>query len=186
MAVDLETKRLLMRPFTLSDVDDLHRLWTDPAVRKFLWDDLMISRDTVIEVVEASLKGFGEHGFGLWTISFIGETKTIGFCGLRHFQYAAAETPEVEVLYGLTPEHWGKGLATEAACEVLRYGFEHAGLELIFAGADPPNEASFRVMDRLGMKFLRRTMLGEVEAIYYVLHRSEFQPVCRLQNSQLP
>lgn len=78
------------------------------------------------------------------------------------------------MLYGFAPENWGKGLATEAAQEAIRYGFEQVGLERIYVGADPPNEASFRVMERIGMTFLRRTTVGELEAIYYILRRDEF------------
>lgn len=167
----LETTRLQLRPFSLADVDDLHRLWTEHSVRKFLWDDQIISHDTTVEVIEACIKSFAEHGFGYWTISFKDQSEKIGFCGLRHFQETGASSTEVELMYGLAPEYWGNGLATEAAQEMLRYGFEQVGLERIYAGADPPNTASFRVMERIGMKFLRRTVVGELEAIYYVLER---------------
>lgn len=177
MDMNLETTRLWLWPFTLADANDLHQLWTEPAVRKYLWDDQIISRDTVVEVIQASEKSFAEYGFGFWTISDKSKSATIGFCGLRHFLEDGGETTEVEVLYGLSPSYWGKGLSTEAAQQVMRYGFEQAGLEAIYAGADPPNQASFRVMVRLGMKFLRSTTVGGLEAIYYTLHRNQFHHV---------
>ncbi len=97
----------------------------------------------------------------------------IGFCGLRFID----ETPEIEILYGLWPEFWRKGFATEAARAVLRYGFEVCGLDRIVAGADPPNSASLRVMERLGMKFDRQDRRNELEVIYYALTREEAAPV---------
>src|SRR5690606_3130336 len=86
---------------------------------------------------------------GLWLIYPAGDLqKLAGFCALREI----AGTREVEVLYGLTPEMWGQALATEAARAVLRYGFEVLGLPRIWARTDPPNVASRRVIERLGMR----------------------------------
>ena len=175
MEIRLETSRLWLRPFGLADVESLHQLWTEPAVRKYLWDDQIISRDTVIEVIEASEKSFAEYGFGFWALIGKENAETLGFCGLRHFQEDRASNREIEVLYALSTKHWGKGLSAEAVQQVMRYGFEQVGLSAIYAGADPPNEASFRVMEKLGMQFLRLTTVGGLTAIYYILQRDQFQ-----------
>ena len=73
----------------------------------------------------------------------------IGFCGLRRLDDASG----VEVLYGIAPAHWGRGLATEVAFAVLRYGFEEAGLGHILGIADKENAASRRVLEKIGMTF---------------------------------
>ncbi len=166
----IETARLALRPFVLSDTDDLHRLWIDPQVRKYLWDDEVISREVAEEVVQSSLASFASHGFGLWSVFFKGEDVLIGFCGFRHFD----DPPEVEILYGVTPRHWGAGLATEAARAMLRFGFEENHFQRVYAGADPPNATSFRVMERCGMKFEKRQTINDKEAIYYSLAREDF------------
>lgn len=57
----------------------------------------------------------------------------------------------VEVVYSLEPEHWGRGVATAAAAEVLAHGFDGCGLEEILGGVDAPNFASAAVLRRLGM-----------------------------------
>lgn len=164
-----------MRPFAESDIDELHRLWIDPGVRKFLWDDRIVPRETAIAVVEGSIDSFATHGFGFWAIHFKNDPKLIGFGGLRYFTEDGGGVNEVEILYGLAPEHWGKGIATEAACAVLRYGFEEIELARIYAGADPPNAASFRVIERLRMKFARKIVVSGVEAIYYVMSRDDYK-----------
>lgn len=148
MSPTLVTRRLELRPFCPSDVTFLHTLWTDPGVRRYLWDDREISREEAAGVIAASLDSFARQGFGFWTIAEREGGRSIGFCGLRRF----GEGNEVELLYGLTPDRWGAGLATEAAREVLRFAFDAAGLPRVFAGADAPNAASIRVMDRLGMR----------------------------------
>jgi ribosomal-protein-alanine N-acetyltransferase len=53
--------------------------------------------------------------------------------------------------YNLARPHWGRGLATEATAAVIAYGFERANLEKILSTADARNEASIRVMQKLGM-----------------------------------
>jgi RimJ/RimL family protein N-acetyltransferase len=70
-------------------------------------------------------------------------------------------------LYGIKPQRWGQGFAAEIAAAVSRRGFEINGLERIYAGADPPNKASFRVMEKIGMKFDARVTINGVEALYY-------------------
>ena len=64
----IRTARLMMRPFAMGDADDLHRLWVDPGVRNFLWDDQVIPRETAIAVVESSIESFVNQGFGFWAI----------------------------------------------------------------------------------------------------------------------
>src|SRR5262245_33752319 len=171
----IKTARLMMRPFAMDDVDDLHRLWVDPGVRKFLWDDQVIPRETAIAVVESSIESFVIHGFGFWAICFKNDPELIGFGGLRHLAEDGGVTSEVEILYVRTPERWGKGIATEAAVSVLSYGFEERELAHIYAGADMPNAASFRVIEKLGMKFARKTMVNGVEALYYVMSRDDYK-----------
>ncbi len=166
----------MMRPFTPNDVDELHRMWIDPGVRKFLWDDQVIPRETAVAIVEGSMDSFAQHGFGFWAVCFKDDPALVGFGGLRHFTEDGGEKSEVEILCGVAPEHWKKAMATEAARVVLRYGFEETGLEQIYAGADPPNAASFRVIEKIGMKFAGRMMVNGLEAIYYVMKREDFQP----------
>lgn len=169
---ELVTERLLLRPVEPSDTEALHRLFTDPDVRRYLWDDVVIPVETVEEVVVASGESFRRFGFGQWILSErAAPAEIIGFCGLRHFH----EPPKVEILYGLYPSRWGRGFATEAARAVLARGFENCDLERIYAGADPPNGSSFRVMERLGMRPWRRLEINGQEAAYYVLEREARQ-----------
>jgi RimJ/RimL family protein N-acetyltransferase len=77
----IETARLRLRPFRLDDVDVLHRLWTEPEVRQYLWDGDVIKRERVESMVKTSLKSFADHGFGLWAVLPRDENILIGFCG---------------------------------------------------------------------------------------------------------
>lgn len=166
----LTTARTRMRPVTPADVDGMHALWTDPAVRKFLWDDQIIDRERAAQAVDISCRDFAAHGFGLWLIQDKQSGEPIGFCGLR-----ASEHGVPELLYGLWPRWWGRGLATEAARAVLDYAFAQLGHTSIEAATDVPNLASVRVMTRLGMTFIRRGELNGLDTVFYRVTREEFE-----------
>jgi ribosomal-protein-alanine N-acetyltransferase len=97
-----------------------------------------------------------------------GDGELIGYCGLLHL----GVTGRVELLYALLPGCWGRGLATEAARACLRFALEETGLERVVAGADPPNAASLRVIEKLGM-----TPVGELlpGVPYFELTRESFR-----------
>jgi ribosomal-protein-alanine N-acetyltransferase len=139
-------------------------------VRKYLWDDIIIPREQVVEVVESSINSFTANGFGFWVVFSKEKTELIGFCGFRFF----GEPPEIEILYSIAPKYARRGLATEAACAMLRNGFEEHKFARIYAGADPPNAASFRVMEKCGMQFSKRIWINHLEVVYYVITKEAF------------
>ena len=98
----IRTARLTLRPASVEDLDVLHRIWTDPEVREFFWDGEVIPREKAEAAVREGVEDFAKHGFGLWVAEEDGAV--IGFCGLRHLDYA----PGVEILYGLAPARAGE------------------------------------------------------------------------------
>ena len=86
--------------------------------------------------------------------------------GLREID----DTPEVELLYGFAPAHWGRGLALEAARVVLAHGFDALGLERIAGRTDTPNRASVRVLERLGMGFEGERLVGDLPTLHFAPH----------------
>lgn len=81
----IQTTRLLLRPFSLHDLEPLHQLWADPDVRRYLWDDDTIAREQVVSEIRKSIIDFRKHRFGQWAVLPLGQETLIGFCGLRHF-----------------------------------------------------------------------------------------------------
>jgi ribosomal-protein-alanine N-acetyltransferase len=136
----LTTNRLTLRPAEGKDADVLHGIWTDADVRRYLWDDVVISRDRALEAIE--------DGIGYWVIQTNREPTAIGFCGFRCIE----GTSEIELLYGLLPQYWGRGLATEAAQALLDYIWRSTAFQRVWARTDAPNEKSLGVMRRLKMR----------------------------------
>lgn len=167
----LRTQRLALRPIVEDDVPALHRFWTNPDVRRYLWDDRIISVQQVRDIVAASQAFFEEVGSGFFAIALPARPeRLIGFCGHRRFE----DGESVELLYGILPEHWGAGLVTEAAIEVLRHGFESCGFDRVVAATDTPNQRSVRVMQRLGMVFDHRGQWHGLDTVFYSIEKADF------------
>lgn len=169
---EIETERLRLRPFTTEDAGALHRLWTEPGVRKYLWDDEVIQRERVDAVLAENDRLFAEKGYGLWAVLPRSGGELAGFCGYWHFR----EPPELELLYGIAPALWGQGLAPEAALAMIRFGFERLGFERIAASTDAPHAASVRVMEKAGLRFESRFTHAGLDTLRYVLDRADFRP----------
>ena len=146
----------------------MHALWVDPDVRRYLWDDVIITRERAAEAVAASVSDFERHGYGLWSVRVKTSGALGGFCGLRSSDGAP------ELLYGFLREYWGHGYATEAAAAVLDHAFRSAGTTAVDAATDAPNAASIRVLERLGMKFVKRAAVNGLDTMFYAATREDF------------
>jgi len=166
----IDTARLRLRPLTLDDLSELHCLWTKPEVRKFLWDDKIIPVEQTASIIAASQNCFQTKGFGLWTAVDKVDEKLAGFGGFWFFH----QPPTLELLFGIAPDYWHRGLATEVARALLEYGFERLSLPRIEASTDADNHASARVLERAGMRFWKREITQEGDLIYYALDRGVF------------
>lgn len=129
------TARLRLDPTRERDLDSLHALWTEPGVRRYLWDDAIIPREKAEQMLRVSLTSFARDGFGLWVLRLLDDQELIGFAGLRRIPGLALE---VELLYGLHPRFWKRGLATEAAAAVLERGSPGTGSSASGRGRMPP------------------------------------------------
>jgi [ribosomal protein S5]-alanine N-acetyltransferase len=165
----LRTPRLTLRPWELDDIDTLHALWTRPEVRRYLWDDVVISRTRAEETVRDTLDTASREGIGGWVAIDIATGALAGFVGLIR-----REPGDPELIYGLAPEWWGRGMATEASRAVLAYAFGPLSCERVTAAMDVPNAASVRVMERLGMRFTHRGLLNGLDTLFYEMRRDEF------------
>ena len=149
---ELETERLILRPWTLSqrDREFFHFILSDATVRRFYVTKLdRHEADKRIEKLVASL-GDTELEWGAACLKSTGQP--VGITGLAHVSYETSFTPCVEIGWLYDPEFWGRGLATEAGKALIQHGFEDAGLEEIVAFAVQDNHASVSVMQRIGME----------------------------------
>jgi RimJ/RimL family protein N-acetyltransferase len=167
----LATARLWLAPLGAADLDAVHALLTDSSVRRYLCDDIVLSREQVGGFVELSDRLFAEYGAGLWCVrEREGQSGLAGLAGYFWFH------DQLELLYALHPDRWGRGYATEASRAALAYGFDVCGFERAVTSTDAPNEASIRVMERLGLVLERRAVVDGLETLFYALDREAFVP----------
>ena len=142
----LSTERLVLRPVTTDDHAAVLAHWTQPDVRRFLFDGAALSGVEVAETIEESIGDFAVRGFGVWLIELGSAAGLIGTAGLRPLGSSG-----LEIFYSLAPGAWGHGYATEAARAVVEYGLGPLGLPEVLAEVDEGNAASVAVIKRLGM-----------------------------------
>lgn len=168
----LATDRLNIRPLEMTDARALHAFWANAEVRRYLWDGKILPMPTVRAIIRQSAADFDAHGFGFFSLDLRAtEPKLVGFCGFRRFE----DGEQIEMLFGILPEYWGEGFVTEAAGEVLRYGFEEAGIGRVIAAVDTPNQRSVRLLMRLGMSFEKRCEWHGLDTVFYALTATEFR-----------
>lgn len=171
MKVLLETPRLIVRRQVPADLDDLWALYCDPEITKYI-PDAPRTREEALEELEWHMNGHPKNpDLGLWATIHKESGKFIGRCGL--LPWAIEGLQEVEVAYTIARAYWGQGLATEAAQDILRYGFERLNLERLVSLIEPKNIASQRVAEKMGMTFEKRVDDGEYSPFYiYSISRS--------------
>ena len=141
----LETERLRIRPYTEADIPELVRL---VGAREVAATTLRIAHPYTDQDARDFLE-LAKEPDKLWlAITLRADGRQIGGIGLRLEQ----QHGHAELGYWLGVSYWGCGYATEAAGEVLRYGFENLGLHRIFATHFKHNPASGRILQKIGMR----------------------------------
>lgn len=167
MSAMLETARTRMEAWQPEDAAAVRRLATDSRVMRHIsggepWDD-----ERIREFLARQIRQEEQLGYCLWKLMLKETSEMVGLCGLQPL----AGTDEIEVGWWLAPEHWGKGIATEAALAALAWAFEQKKLSRVVAVALPDNHASIRVMEKLGMRFEGRVLHKGFEVVKYAIDR---------------
>lgn len=184
MSEVLRTVRLVLHPVSMRDHGALLTHWTGPLVRRHLFDDRVVTPVQVSEIIEVSERDFATEGYGLWALRSAPGSPgggaaapggpLAGVAGLSHHEGPLGHGVDVEILYSLEPDHWGRGLAAEASRAVLDYAFGVVGVHRITAEIDTANPASSQIALQLGMRRWREGPAGPDGAAYYAAERSRW------------
>lgn len=145
MPEEIATPRLRLRPYRWQDIDDVMAYATDEAWARFLPVPWPYTRRDAEQFLATQVL-LDPAREARWAIVLDGAV--VGGVNLRR----APEHRLAELGYALARGVWGRGLATEAARELLRLAFDELGLHRVTARCDPRNVPSYRVMERLGMR----------------------------------
>ena len=168
----LSTERLYLRPFAIEDVDALHAFAIDPEIRRALFENQILPRERIVDFIQNNMQSFRERSYGLFAIEIKDQhVGLVGYCGVRNF----VDSDQVELRYSILPGYWGEGYASEAATEVLRFGFQDLAIDRIIAHTDTPNQRAVRVLQRLGMTFDERKEFDGLDSVFYAMTATEFE-----------
>lgn len=158
---------MMLCPCSKADVDVLLNHWTNPLIRRYLFDDQIIDQTAVMDFILASQATFEELQFGLWMLTDKSTGEFRGVCGCTEKD----GTPDL--VFSIEPEYWGKGLAQESANRALTYLSNTIGLQKIIATVDKPNTNSIRVLEKLGMRLQEEKLVEGNLILCYTLIANE-------------
>jgi len=177
----LETERLVLRPFVVTDAEAMYRNWeSDPEVMRFMGIEACNDMDEIHGRISNWMNYFHELGDSAWCVFAI-ELKSDGeVIGAIDFAETNHEARSAEIGYRIGKAWWGKGYITEALKAVISYCFGVVGLNRLWANYDPRNPASGKVMLKAGMLYegtARQCKIrgGElVDRIYYAILKEDW------------
>jgi len=154
--VVLETERLVLRRLNKGDAPFMLQMLNDPVfIRNVADRGVRTIADAENYIAAKILPSYQQHGFGFYLVQLKESGIAIGTCGL-----AKRDTvDDIDVGYGLLERFAGSGYATEAASAVLHYARTVLGLKRVVGFTSPANTASIHVLQKLGLRYERTTML---------------------------
>ena len=155
MTIVLETERLVFRDHEIEDLEPFCAMEADPEVRRFVGGQPRTRRAAEDKFRTVYLPAVPNR-MGLWATVFKPEDRYIGYCGMYpHFDGSRAIPGEGVLAFYLARAYWGQGLATEAGRAFIALGFGELHLSRIVASVEVGNDASIRVLEKLGFLWAR-------------------------------
>ena len=146
----LQTERLLLRRLNVDDAEFILTLLNEPSFLRYIGDKKVRNLDGARQyILNGPVASYEKHGFGLNLVELRESHTPIGMCGLLKRE----ELPDPDIGFAFLPDFWNKGFAFEAATAVLHDARENFSLERILAITSLDNEASIKLLERLGFRF---------------------------------
>ena len=154
----LETDRLTLRHLSTGDAEFILELLNEPSFIRYIGDKQVRTLDDArAYVLNGPVKSYETYGFGLNLVELKSEGKPIGMCGLLKRD----TLPEPDIGFAFLPDYWNQGYAFEAAAAVMNHARANLGVENVLAITSPDNDASAKLLGKIGLRFDRLVKLAE-------------------------
>ncbi len=165
----IETDRLTLRRFELSDLDEFASIMANAEVMHFSRSGPW-TREQTEQFLKQCQIDYSEARWGYGRLAVVqkSDNRMIGFAGLARFDEIDG-CPEVEIGYRLHPDYWGRGFATEAAAASRDHGFRDLGMTRLISLIEPENAASVRVAEKIGMTCEKEIRKWDLDLRVYVI-----------------
>jgi len=152
----LRTERLILRRLTTADADALFAMRSDPRVMRHIGRPQASTRQDALDLIDRIEANLDANEGITWGMTTHGNDTVIGTIGYYRLKL---EHHLGEIGYMLHPDHWGKGLMSEALDACVSHGFAKLGFHRIEGITDPANGASRKLLERSG--FVHEATLQE-------------------------
>jgi len=146
----LKTDRIGFSKWVQNDIELAKLLWGNPDVTRYICASGIFNMEDIEYRLSTEIFNDSVYKVQYWPIFELVTTDLIGCCGLRPHK-----ENEYEMGFHLRPEFWGKGYAKEAADAIINYAFSVLKAQKLFAGHNPNNIASQKVLSKLGFSYVR-------------------------------
>ncbi len=143
----LHTHRISFGIWTKDDTKLAYTLWKDPEVTKYISASGTFSDEDIINRLNTETGNYEKYGIQYFPIFRRDNGEFIGCCGLRPYK---DNSRILEIGFHLRKDFWTKGYATEAAKAMIKYAFDELDVNKLFAGHNPKNTSSAKVLAKLG------------------------------------
>lgn len=165
----LETERLVLREWRDTDVIPYARICADPQVMRFMLPPRGLSHAEAAFDVHGLREHWAKHGFGHWAVQEKASGALMGRTGIKRHPDWTLDPENTEAGWLYARRFWGKGYASEAAREVVRFGLEELERPEVISITNPDNAGSRRVMEKAGLAYAgaRRWEERGLDVVWY-------------------
>ena len=165
----IETERLLLRKYTMADLDALYEIMSDAGTMQHY--PAPFDKAKTGHWIEWNLENYAQYGFGLWAVVLKETGEFIGDCGITLQNIDGERLPEIG--YHIHKKYQRCGFAKEAAWAVIDWAFENTDHPSLYSCCKYTNEASYKTAEAIGMHFAKEYN-DEVNKIIHVsvIHRA--------------
>ena len=145
----LKTDRIGFSKWDYKDQELAKLLWGDPEVTKYICASGVFSQKDIINRLNLEISNLEKYQVQYWPIFELETNELIGCCGLR-----PRSSNGYEIGFHLRKKYWNQGYATESAKAVINFAFNTLNAKCLFAGHNPNNKRSKKVIQKLGFAYL--------------------------------
>ena len=158
MKFHLETERLLLREFRITDVEGMFELDSNPKVHQYLGKKTIKTKEEAKRMIDFILKQYKENGIGRFAVIEKSSGNFIGWSGLK-LNKGTKESLNgfqdfIDIGYRFIPKYWKNGYGLESAIACLEYGFKTMNLDIIYGAAEIGNIGSNKILQKIDLQFV--------------------------------
>jgi len=156
----LETDRLILRTWELTDEDAGFAIWGDKEVVKYIPTAEVLAREQVVASIKRGIDHQIKYGYQHWAVVLKENQRLIGACGFNHLDdesengLSRADAITIELSFHFQRSFWGNGYASEAAEACIAYAKEKLDVKRIVAGVNRQNVRSVRILEKLDFNYM--------------------------------